>query len=339
MEVTVRFSLAQKAWEMLGLQAVLAGIIFVTGLSATLSPRCVSKLHPAAVGLGSMVASGVLFAAALVHQLDSANEALASLQDETGFPWASFICGCAFSVFLLLEEGVHVLVPADDARAARRVAHEYATAAANEDFAAVGRSAQDHSHDHNHENDHDHASHVTRFAAQDETVGSLGAAIALLLALTVHSVLAGYAIGFASGEKAAIAVAVAILAHKFFAGFALGSTLRSARVALCRHVVLALIFSLATPFGIVVGAVVKIAGSGATSTQRDRALGVVDAVVAGTFLYIAIVEIGANELRLSRHCSVECGPSARKEARIVHAAKLLCFLVGYAGMSYLALYV
>ena len=319
---------------MLILQGSLAVIIFVTGLSATLSPHCVSKLHPAAVGLGSMLASGVLFAAALVHQLDAANGALASLQDETGFPWASFICGCAFSVFLLLEESVHLLVPGGRVPAPL---HEYSSTST---MPGDGdHCAHDHNHDHAHVHDHDHASHVTRFAAQDESAGSLGAAIALLLALTVHSVLAGYAIGFATGEKAAIAVAVAILAHKFFAGFALGSTLRKARVAVCRHVVLSLIFSLATPFGILVGAVTKIAGSGATNTERERALGVVDAIVAGTFLYISIVEIGANELNATRHCSAECSPAAQREARFVHAAKLVCFLVGFGAMSYLALYV
>jgi hypothetical protein len=57
-------------------------------------------------------------------------------------------------------------------------------------------------------------------------------------------------------------------------------------------------------------------------------VGVVSAAVAGTFLYIAIVEIGVNELRLSR-----------AGQRQLHAAKLLAFIVGYGAMSYLAVWV
>ena len=54
-----------------------------------------------------MVAAGVLFAAALCHQLDAAQQSLAELSAaHGGFPWANFVCGCAFTLFLLLEEAV-----------------------------------------------------------------------------------------------------------------------------------------------------------------------------------------------------------------------------------------
>lgn len=57
--------------------------------------------------LGNMLASGVLLAGGLVHQLPDAEK---TLSKEYEFPWASFICGCSFTFFLIVEESMHMLL-------------------------------------------------------------------------------------------------------------------------------------------------------------------------------------------------------------------------------------
>jgi len=57
--------------------------------------------------MGNMLASGVLLSGGLVHQLPDAQ---AVLSKEFDFPWASFICGCAFTFFLMIEEAMHLLL-------------------------------------------------------------------------------------------------------------------------------------------------------------------------------------------------------------------------------------
>lgn len=238
---------------LLRFQIEVALLIFAVGLAAPLAPRCAVSLHPFAAGLGSMVAAGVLFAAALCHQLDAAQQSLAELSAaHGGFPWANFVCGCAFTLFLLLEEAVvHACFPPDLGAPAPMRAHSHGSIAcddeecceADERTPSVGGG-------------HSHGSFVSKYAAEG---GSIGAAAALLVALCIHSALAGYAIGFASGERGAFVVAAAILAHKFFAGFALGVTLAKAEVAAARHLALAVIFALATPTGILIGVLAKAA--------------------------------------------------------------------------------
>lgn len=55
--------------------------------------------------------------------------------------------------------------------------------------------------------------------------GSLLASVMLLIALSIHSVLAGLSIGMVQDVKEIYSTAVAIIAHKVFAGYALGSTM------------------------------------------------------------------------------------------------------------------
>jgi hypothetical protein len=63
----------------------------------------------------------------------------------------------------------------------------------------------------------------------------------------------------------------------------------------------------------------------------------IKAAVAGTFLYIAIIEVGMKELlvcRLSAGATGVFGVNKRFEV-----GKLCSFVTGYLAMSYLALYV
>lgn len=119
------------------------------------------------------------------------------------------------------------------------------------------------------------------------------AALAMFVALSFHSALAGIALGVESSGLSA--VFIAIMAHKSIAAFALGTGFVRARTAnpqamSRRLIVLWLVaFSLVTPFGILVGTAMT------EGDVDDRVAGCFKALAAGTFLYVGLVEIVAKE--------------------------------------------
>ena len=112
--------------------------------------------------------------------------------------------------------------------------------------------------------------------------------IVLFLVLSIHSFIAGTAMGLETMPAALVAVFVAIIAHKAFAAMALGISLVDAHVPFRRTVRTIVIFSVMTPLGLLVGTLF----SQVLHSDAARLLeGTFDALAAGTFVYIATFEI------------------------------------------------
>lgn len=110
----------------------------------------------------------------------------------------------------------------------------------------------------------------------------------LTLILSVHSLIAGTALGLEGETPDAVALLFAILAHKTFAGIALGISLYRGGIALHRHRIIVTIFALSTPIGLVIGSIL----SAALMNDAARLFeGVFDGIAAGTFLYVALMDI------------------------------------------------
>jgi hypothetical protein len=123
--------------------------------------------------------------------------------------------------------------------------------------------------------------------------------------------------------------------------FAIPSTLiTSEDVDTKRHLFLALAFSSTTPIGVLLGLVLLRDFDG-----DSAAVGVVQAMVAGTFLYVAIVEVGMKELLVCRHGEADLNLNLGKQQRDsvsikqLEFLKLSFFLFGFLAMSALAIYV
>jgi zinc transporter 1/2/3 len=114
----------------------------------------------------------------------------------------------------------------------------------------------------------------------------------LLFTLSVHSVLAGLALGVQDSLSGAFFIFVAIIAHKSTAAFSLGISLARSRVPLHRSRRHVLVFSLTTPIGIVLGAAASHLFRSAVGAYFDATF---LALAAGTFLYIAAVDIIQDE--------------------------------------------
>ena len=112
----------------------------------------------------------------------------------------------------------------------------------------------------------------------------------LLITLSIHSLIAGLTLGI-SAPAGAWVLGVAILAHKGAAGFALGSTFREAAIAPGTRTIALLVFVGSTPLGVLLGgAATDFFGAG-----NEAAEAWFKAVAAGTFLYIATLDIVREE--------------------------------------------
>ena len=110
----------------------------------------------------------------------------------------------------------------------------------------------------------------------------------LTLVLSVHSIIAGIALGVESQLATSAALFFAIIAHKGMAAFALGVSLYRGRIPRSRLITIIVLFSLMTPVGIISGAVLDTVLTGRDGQWFE---GIFDALAAGTFLYVAVIDI------------------------------------------------
>jgi zinc transporter 1/2/3 len=195
------------------------------------------------------------------------------------YPMAFALAAFAFLFMLLVE---HVLLPEQ--------AHREVHAASGERFARVG------------EHHHDTLS-----------------AYAVLTALSIHSLLAGLALGAQPELARALVISLAIIAHKSAAGFALGVSLARSPLSATQSWRLVALFALATPIGGLIGALLG-------ETLEGRLAALLQAgflsIAAGTFVYVATFDILRDEF-----------PAAGGRF-----AKWLVLTAGVASMGLLALW-
>lgn len=123
-------------------------------------------------------------------------------------------------------------------------------------------------------------------AYQPDSAGSAAGLRARLLTiiLSVHSLMAGIAIGAETEVAAAIAILIAIVAHKGPEGYALGISLHQAgtpRRTLARTV---MAYAVMTPIGIVIGTGLAEALTGEANAMFEA---IFDSLAGGTFIYVA----------------------------------------------------
>ncbi|MEO1057161.1 MAG: ZIP family metal transporter [Actinomycetota bacterium] len=282
-----------------GLKVALAVVIFAAGWAGGIIPLLRKDINPQArlLAWGNAFAAGIFLAIGLVHMLSDAN---GSWSDDLGYgyPWAFAIAGGAFALVLLFE---HVIVAT---RSAHNVVHLLEGAHAPDDVpqpVSPTRSTQ---------------THVAVEALEERPAIY---PYVLIVALSVHSIIAGLALGAQLDTTQIWVIFVAIIAHKSSAAFALSVSF--VRGGLDRGLSLRLLaaFTLTTPAGVLVGAAVSSILDNRAEIYFDATF---TAMAAGTFLYIASLDIIRDEF--------------------LHGAervqKWLLLVVAYGGTSLLALW-
>jgi zinc transporter 1/2/3 len=110
----------------------------------------------------------------------------------------------------------------------------------------------------------------------------------LMIVLSVHSLIAGAALGLEGSVAASFALLIAILAHKGSAAFALGISLKIARFERHRLTAMVALFACMTPLGVLAGFAFSQTLEGQTAVLVE---GIFDAVAAGSFVYVAVLDI------------------------------------------------
>lgn len=110
----------------------------------------------------------------------------------------------------------------------------------------------------------------------------------LVVILSIHSIIAGASFGLETALMSSLAIFIAIIAHKGAAAFALGSSLRDGGIVGGDHLRLVLLFAVMTPIGIGLGSLFGKFLSGENARIFEALF---DALAAGTFLYVGIVDI------------------------------------------------
>jgi zinc transporter 1/2/3 len=211
------------------------------------------------LSLGNCFAGGVIIAAGFVHLLGDAAGGFADAYPDVDFPWPFAIAAASFIAILGIE------------RVAPRLAEQV-----------------------------DGLDHGGDPEATVISAAASGAAFPylLLLTLSIHSVIAGLALGTQGSASGFTIILVAILAHKGSAAFALGVSMHRTGIPRPRAVPLILGFAAMTPLGVLLGVLLT---AFATSDAEARFEVWFDAIAAGTFLYIGALDIIREEFIPARH--------------------------------------
>jgi len=244
------------------LKTIFSGLVFISGGVGVLLPWALGRRASAArfMGWGNAFAGGVLGGAGLVHLLSGGADEFRALAPGLNYPLAFVLAGAGFLLILLVEA---VIVPGDP----------------NPRVSVLHLASGSSGHER---------------GPQTLTVKSHPVIYVLLLVLSIHSLIVGLTLGAQSSVSNALIVFIAIVAHKTMAGFALGISYRRAGSSLPKTVPVALFFSSMTPLGILAGTVVEALIS---SGGRQLFEAIFDSVGAGTFLYIASVDIVRTEFQ------------------------------------------
>ncbi|XP_019558371.3 zinc transporter ZIP1 isoform X1 [Aedes albopictus] len=146
----------------------------------------------------------------------------------------------------------------------------------------------------------------------------------LLLALVVHSLLEGLAIGVQSTAPAVLLLLGAVSAHKYVVGFCLGVEICShGSRHRCSHILQILTFAVGSVAGIGVGMILDDIGQ----TFNELVIPVLQGVAGGTLLYVTVSEVLPRER------------SKRAAMRLRHVGllQLIAVILGFTVMSILSL--
>ena len=273
--------------ELFWIKIAFAVAVAVVGLSGTLLPWILGRRGASErmLALSDTFAGGVLGGAGIIHLLSGGIDEFHVALPSVAYPLALLLAGAGFLLILLIEGVVVAGHPGHDASPPQPAS------------AAVLHEVDWH----------------------PGGSGSAAYPVILLIVLSVHSVILGLALGAQSALSGAVIVFLAIVAHKGAAGFALGVGYQRAGLT-HRHALPQLsFFSAMTPVGIVVGASI-----GAALTGRADALfeAIFDSLGAGTFIYIATLDIIKTEFDSPRY----------------HAEKWLAAALGFGMMAVLAIW-
>lgn len=255
----------------------------------SLLPWLLSHRHESlqvSLEIGSAASAGVILGAAFSHILPDAQAAFEQYIDESSnlktYPYAEFICVGTLFVLLCIDKLV-----------VDRIIHQQRKESMDKDFqledgenielsctAPVNQNSS-HPSFHNHfssalsESGHQHLKH-------------LRTAYIFLIALSIHSIFDGLAVGSEDTIEGFYGLLIAVVIHKLLDGFALGIPIFYAKFSKAQSCIALAFCASMTPLGIIIGwmATEVINGQAGMLTR-----GIFSSMSLGSFLYIGLIEL------------------------------------------------
>lgn len=242
------------------IKTLVALIVLAAGLLGASLPWVLQRSLPSerTLALADTFAGGVLGGAGLLHLLSAGNSGFRRFAPNIDYPLAPLLAGVGFLLILLIEG---VIVGKQS---------------------AVGNAQVRHGHAVSHELGYGPPSvQPTKYYPY-----------VLLIVLSVHSVIVGLALGAQQSVYGVFIVFAAILAHKSVAGFALGIGYAKTRIPWRSAMPKIAFFAASTPVAILAATVIGVL----TSLPGGHLFtAIFDSLGAGTFLYIAALDIIRSE--------------------------------------------
>ncbi|XP_074709155.1 zinc transporter ZIP1 [Strix uralensis] len=274
-----------------GLEAKLGSLVLLLllPLGCGLAPLCCFRQPPSAadarspvLSLVSCFAGGVFLATCLLDLLPdylaSISAALEGLRITLQFPLPEFILAMGFFLVLVLEQVA--LAQREPPSSLAEETRALLPAGSIQTLPPPPSSS----------------SSSSSPASAPSTRGAVRAGL-LVLALALHAVLEGLALGLQEAEGAVLRVCLALLLHKCAVAFSLALKLLRGRLRPRAVAACLLLFAMMSPLGVGLGTAVA---AGAGPRQR-LCRGVLEGLAAGTFLYITFLEILPQELGVPQH--------------------------------------
>ena len=175
-------------------------------------------------------------------------------------------------------------------------------------------------------------------AAQPEATRQPIYPVVLLVVLSIHSIIAGIALGLEPEVAASVLVMLGILFHKGSAAFALMVSAHSAGADSRRLTFILSVFVVMTPLGILLGTV---AANLLEGTAAKLIEGSFNALAAGTFIYVAILDVIDAEMsrfddRVARFVSSALMGESDVAMPVQDRDRFLKFVLVIAGLASMA---
>ena len=163
----------------------------------------------------------------------------------------------------------------------------------------------------------------------------------LLALLSIHSIIAGITLGLESNVIGSFVILLGILCHKGSAAFALMVCIYEAGIRAGKQKSMLAIFAIMTPLGVIVG-LLTAAVLGENEETAALIEGSFNAIAAGTFIYVAAVEIidaemSTREMRLAKYVLSALAGDDDVPMPVRDTDRLVKFLLIITGISLMAL--
>lgn len=251
-----------------------------------LAPRYF-KSDAALLSLANAFSAGIFLAGGLCHLLPEAAAAFDDLPKSWRhtFPehFAFSACGIGFMLTLLLER---VLMAASESSAPSKKKDVKDSDDEGAEMTATGSHGHS-SHGHAH-GAHGHC-HMPASLDPDQPLLPM----VLTAVLSFHSFMGGVALGVQTGVHETVLVWLAIVTHKWVEAFSLGVNFVKSNLNFNTHCKFLIPFAASSPAGIAFGWAVH---SSVSDDSAKVCVAVLDAVASGTFIYIATVDLIAEEI-------------------------------------------